>query len=64
MFLHAKEDIDSRLDWAGCGGLQSEMRYGFTSDGVLLDVHGEDNLGDVLELIDWGACGEELVPNE
>ena len=40
------------------------MRDGLTSDGVLLVVQGEDDLGDMLKLLDHGVCGEEIVPNE
>ena len=40
------------------------MRDGLTSDGVLLVVQGEDDLGDVLELIDQGLCREDIVSDE
>ena len=40
------------------------MRDGLTSDGVLLVVQGEDDLGDVLELLDQGFCREGIVPDK
>ena len=40
------------------------MRDGLTSDGVLLVVEGEENLGDVIEPPDWGIGGEEGVPGK
>ena len=55
MFLQAEEDADARLNWAGCRRLRSEMRDGLTLDGILLVVQGEDNMGDVLELHNWGV---------
>ena len=40
------------------------MRYSLTSDDILLVVQGEYNLCGVLKVIDWGVCGEEIVPEE
>ena len=40
------------------------MRGCLTSDGIILDVQGEDDLCDMLKLIDWGVCGEDIVPDE
>ena len=40
------------------------MRDGLTLDGVLLVIQGEEDMGDVLELLDWGIFGEDIVPNE
>ena len=37
------------------------MRDGLTSDGVLLVVQGEEDLGDVLKLLDQGVYGDEMV---
>ena len=37
----------------------SEVRDGLTSDGVLLVVQGEDDMGDMLKPPDWGILGEE-----
>ena len=64
MFSQAEEDVDARSNWAGCWALRSEMRDGLTSDGVLLVVEGEDNLGDVIKPPDWGMGGEEGVPGK
>ena len=38
MLLQTEEDVDARSNLAGCGGLRSEVRYGLTSDGILLVV--------------------------
>ena len=40
------------------------MRYGLTSDGIILVVQGEDDLGDVLKPPDWGIGGGKGVPDE
>ena len=37
------------------------MRYGLTLDGIIMVVQGEDNLGGILEVINWGASWEDLV---
>ena len=33
-------------------------------DGILLTVQGEDDLCDMLKMLDWGVCGEGIVPDE
>ena len=40
------------------------MRDGLAPDGVILVVHRKDNLGGILEMINLGVGGEELVPDE
>ena len=52
------------LNWEFCRGLQSEVRDGLPLDGVLMVVQGEDNMGDMFELLDQDVCGEEIVPEE
>ena len=37
------------------------MRDVLTSDVILLVVQGEDNMCDMLEILDWGVGGEEIV---
>ena len=64
MFSQAEEYVDTRLNWAGCWELRSKERDDLTSDGVLLVVQGEDDMGDMLELLDRGICKEEIVPDE
>ena len=64
MLSLGEEDIDARLNWAGCWALWSEVRYGLALDGVLLVIQGEDDLGDVLEPLDLGILGEEGVSGE
>ena len=34
------------------------------SDGVFLVIQCVDDLGDTLELIDWGVCREEIVSDK
>ena len=40
------------------------MIDGLTWDGVLLVIQGEDDLDDVLEMLNRGVCGEEVVPDK
>ena len=51
------------LNWKFCRGLQYEVIDGLPLDGVLIVVQGEDNLGDMLELLDQDFCEEEIVPD-
>ena len=64
MFLQAEKDVDARLNLSGRKGLQSEVRDSLNSDGVLLVVQGEENMGDVLELLSWGFYREDIFPDE
>ena len=64
MFLQAEKDVDARLKFSGRKGLQSEVRDSLNSDGVLLVVQGEENMGDVLELLSWGFYREDIFPDE
>ena len=64
MLFLAKEDVDACSNWAGGQALRSKVRDGLTWDGILLVVHGEDDLGDVLEPPDWGIGGYESVPGK
>ena len=38
LVAQAEEDVDVRLDWAGCGRLRTELGDGLTADGILLIV--------------------------
>ena len=58
----AEDDVDARLNWAGGWALRSEVRDGLTSDGILLVVQSEDNLGDVIEPPDWASWGRRVSP--
>ena len=40
------------------------MRYGITSDGILLVFQGEEDLFGMLEMINWGVGVEEIIPHE
>ena len=62
--MKSKEDVDVRSDRAGGRGLRSEVRNGLPSDGILLVVQGNDNLGSVLESIDGGIRRDERVSGE
>ena len=62
MFSQEEEDVGAQSNWSGCQELQSEVRDGLTSDGVLLVVQGEDDLGDVLEPAGLGVRGEKGIP--
>ena len=64
MFAQAEEDVDARSNWVGCRALRSEVRDSLISNGDLLVVQGEDNLGDVIEPPDCGVGGEEGVPGK
>ena len=64
MFLQAEEDVDVRSNWVGCRALRYEVRDVLISDGVLLVVQGEDDLGDMLEPLDWGVGREEGVADK
>ena len=64
LVTQAEEDVDARLDWAGCGGLRTEVGNVFTADGNLLIVEGDENLGGLAEMLDRGVPGEEKLPNE
>ena len=57
MFTQAEEDVGTRLNWAGCQALQSEVRHGLTLGDVLLFFQGEYDMGDMLEPPDWGVGG-------
>ena len=64
MLLQTDEDVDAQSNWTGFQGLQSEVRYGITSDDIFLFVQGEDNLCGILKVLDWGVSGDEMVPDE
>ena len=64
MLEHAEEDVDTRLNRKRCCRLGSEVRYGPPLDRILLVVQGKDDLGDVLEMFDWGVSWEESIPNK
>ena len=64
MLSLAEEYVDPGLNWSGDRSLQSKVRYGLTTDCILLVVQGKDDLGDVLDPPDWGILGEEGVPGE
>ena len=64
LVVQAEEDIDARLDWAGCGGLRTEVGDGLTADGILLIVEGDDNLDGLAEMLDGSIPEEEEVPEK
>ena len=60
----AEEDVDDRLDWAGCDGLRTEVLDGLTADDILLIVKGDEKLGGLAELLDGSILGEEKISDE
>ena len=64
LVAEAEEYVDAHLDWAGCGGLGTEVGDGFTADGIILIVEGEDNLSGPAEMLGRSVPGEEEVPDE
>ena len=64
LFSQSKEDVDARSDRAGGRGLRSEVRDSLPSEGVLLVVQGDDDLGRVLELLNGVIGREESVSGE
>ena len=62
MFAHAEEDVDTRSNREGCCLIISEVQDGLPLDFILLVVQGKDNLGDVLEIFDWGVGWENRSP--
>ena len=64
LVVQAEEDADARLDWAGCGGLRTEVGDGLAVDGILLIVEGDDNLSGLAEIIGRSVSGEEEIPDE
>ena len=48
MFSHAEEDVDARLNRAGCCQLRSDVRDRFSPDRIILVVQGKDYMGGVL----------------
>ena len=64
LVAEAEEDVDTGPDGAGCGGLGAEVGYGFSADGILLIVEGEDNLSCPAKMIGGSVPGEEEVPDK
>ena len=64
LVAQAEEDIDARLDWAGCSGLRKEVGDSLTTDGIILIFEGDENLGGLEEMLCGSAPGEEEVPGE
>ena len=54
LVAQVEEEVDASLDWAGCGGLRTEVGDGLTADGILLIVKGDDNWGGLTEVLGWG----------
>ena len=51
LVAQAEEDVDAHPDWAGCGGLRTEVGDGLAADAIFLIVEGDDNLGGLVEII-------------
>ena len=55
LIAQAEEDVDARLEWTGYVGLRTEVGDGFTADGILLIVEGDDILGGIPEILGGGG---------
>ena len=64
MAVKAEEDVNARLDWAGCGGLGTEVGDSLAADGILLIVEGDKNLIGPAEMLGGSVPGEEEVPTK
>ena len=64
LIAQMEEDVDARLDWAGCGRLRTEVGDSPAADGILLIVEGDDNLSGLAEMLGGSVPGEEGVPDE
>ena len=64
LVAQAEEDVNARFDWAGCGGLKTEVGDGLAVDGIFLIVEGDENLGGLAEMLGGSVPGEEEVPDE
>ena len=64
LFAQAEEDVDACLEWAGCGGLRTEVGDGLATDSILLIVEGDKHLGGLAEMLGRSVLGEEEVPDE
>ena len=62
--MQTEEDVDVRLDWAGCIRLRTEVGDGLATDGILLIVEGDDNLDGLVVMLDGSVPGEEQVPDK
>ena len=59
LVVQAQEDVDAHLDWAGCGGLRTEVGDGLAVDGILLIVEGGDNLSGLAKMLGGSVPGEK-----
>ena len=57
LVAQAEEDVDARIDWAGYGRLRLEVGDCLTTDGILLIVEGDDNLGGLAEMLGGSVTG-------
>ena len=58
------KDVDAPLEWAGCGGLGTEVGDGLAADGILLIVEGEDNLSCPAEMLGGSIPGRRKSPTK
>ena len=64
LVVQAEEDVDARLDWAGCGGLRTEVGDGLAAYDILLIVESDENLSGLTVMLSRSVPGEEEVPDE
>ena len=59
LVVQAEEDINARLEWAGCDGLRTEVGDSLTADGILLIVESANNLGGLAKMLSGSVPWEE-----
>ena len=64
LLLHAEEYSDASLYWEECFRLRFEVGDGLSLNHILLIVQGKGNLGDMLEILDFGIGWEESIHNK
>ena len=64
LFLQSEEDVGACLDRAGGRGFRSEVRDSLPSDGILLVVKGDEDLGGMLKSLNGGIGRYENVFGE
>ena len=55
MFSHVESDIYASLNRTECFQLRLEVRDGFPSDFILLILQSNNDLGCMLEVLNWGS---------
>ena len=59
-----EEDVDARLDWAGCGGLRTEVGDGLIVYGIIIIVKGDERFCGLADMLGGDVPRYEKVPDE